>query len=109
MLGEEHPSTLTSASYLASSIFGQGNHAEAERQNREVLDAMRRVLGEEHLSTLTSASAVAIASREARGGRAINRQVLAAADCERSLRLQSASRAARRVSDKARKKLAAAF
>ena len=59
MLGEEHPDMLASASSLASSLLRQGKHAEAERINREVLGARRRVLGEEHPDTLRSASNLA--------------------------------------------------
>ncbi len=42
VLGEEHASTLTSASNLACSLSGLGKYAEAERLNREVLDATAR-------------------------------------------------------------------
>ena len=45
VLGEEHPDTLRSANNLATSLSGQGKHAEAERIEREVLGARRRVLG----------------------------------------------------------------
>ncbi len=47
------------AANLASSLSGQGKHAEAERITREVFDAMRRVLGEEHPTTLNTASILA--------------------------------------------------
>ena len=59
VLGDEHPSTLTSACNLAESLWSQGKHAEAERIHREVLGVRRRVLGEEHPSTLASAGNLA--------------------------------------------------
>ena len=58
--GAEHPGTLTSASNLASSLSGQGKHAEAEEMRRELLAVEKRVLGAEHPDTLTSASKLAI-------------------------------------------------
>jgi hypothetical protein len=58
-LGEDHVSTLASASYLAGSLSEQGKYVEAEQINRDVLGARRRVLGEEHPLTLTSASNLA--------------------------------------------------
>ncbi len=59
VLGEEHPDTLTSAGNLASSLWGLGKYAQAERVEREVLGVKRRVLGEEHPETLMSASNLA--------------------------------------------------
>jgi predicted ABC-class ATPase len=59
VLGDERPCTLTSASNLASSLYGQGKYAQAERIHREVLGAKRRVLGEEHPEMLTSANNLA--------------------------------------------------
>ena len=60
MLGAEHPSTLRAAGSLASSLFHQGKHAEAEEMRREVLAVRKRVLGAEHPSTLQTAHNLAI-------------------------------------------------
>ena len=63
VLGEERPDTLASANNLASSLFRQGKHAEAERMlriHREMFGVQRRVLGEEHPETLTSADNLAL-------------------------------------------------
>ena len=59
MLGPEHPSTLTSASNLGTSLSGQGKDAEAERIEREVHGVLKRLLGAEHPDTLASASNMA--------------------------------------------------
>jgi hypothetical protein len=55
VLGPEHPSTLSSASNLGTSLSGQGKDAEAERILREMHEVEKRVLGAEHPDTLTSA------------------------------------------------------
>jgi hypothetical protein len=60
VLGAEHPSTLTTARHLATSLFNQGKYVEAERIQREVLGARKRVLGAEHPDTLMSASNLAM-------------------------------------------------
>jgi hypothetical protein len=44
VLGEEHPDTLTVASELALSLTYQGKYSDAERIQREVLDASRALL-----------------------------------------------------------------
>jgi tetratricopeptide (TPR) repeat protein len=72
VLGEEHLETLNTAARLALTIMHQasnllkvctsrstGKFADAERINREVLGAYRRILGKEHPMTLTSASNLA--------------------------------------------------
>jgi len=59
VLGEEHPSTLTSMSNLASTYWNQGRWKEAEVLEVLVMETMKRVLGEEHPSTLTSMSNLA--------------------------------------------------
>jgi hypothetical protein len=59
VLGPEHPATLTGASNLAESLKHQGEHADAERIQREVLGVRRRVLGAEHPSTLKTAANLA--------------------------------------------------
>jgi hypothetical protein len=53
-------------SNLAASLSHQGKHAEAERIEREVLGARRRVLGEEHPSTLMSANNLAMSLADQR-------------------------------------------
>ena len=54
MLGEEHPSTLTSMANLASTYWKQGRWKEAEELGVGVMETTKRVLGEEHPDTLTS-------------------------------------------------------
>ena len=54
MLGEEHPSTLTSVSNLAGVLRNQGKYDEAEQMNRRALEGSEKALGEEHPDTLTS-------------------------------------------------------
>ncbi|RKK93754.1 hypothetical protein BFJ68_g15424 [Fusarium oxysporum] len=54
VLGEEHPSTLTSMANLASTYWNQGRWKEAEEFEVDVLEIRKRVLGEEHPDTLTS-------------------------------------------------------
>ncbi|KAL8873245.1 MAG: hypothetical protein Q9198_007058 [Flavoplaca austrocitrina] len=59
VLGNEHPSTLTSVSNLASVLQDQGKYEEAEQMNRRALDGSEKVLGKEHPDTLTSVSNLA--------------------------------------------------
>ncbi|KAJ7291653.1 P-loop containing nucleoside triphosphate hydrolase protein [Mycena rebaudengoi] len=54
VLGEEHPSTLTSMANLASTYRNQGRWKDAEALFVVVMEMSKRVLGEEHPSTLTS-------------------------------------------------------
>ena len=54
VLGEEHPSTLTSMANLASTYRNQGRWKEAEELEVQVMETRKRVLGEEHPDTLTS-------------------------------------------------------
>jgi tetratricopeptide (TPR) repeat protein len=56
---EESEERLSAAHNLADARSGQGQYAEAERIEREVLGVKRRVLGEEHPATLTSANNLA--------------------------------------------------
>jgi uncharacterized protein (DUF2267 family) len=56
---EESAERLRAAGNLADTRRGQGQYAEAERIEREVLGVLRRVLGEEHPDTLTSAGKLA--------------------------------------------------
>jgi serine/threonine protein kinase/tetratricopeptide (TPR) repeat protein len=53
-LGDDHPDTLTSISYLGYVLWVQGSLAEAESCYREALEGRRRVLGDEHPATLSS-------------------------------------------------------
>ncbi|KAJ0268771.1 hypothetical protein CBS470a_013803 [Colletotrichum nupharicola] len=54
ILGQEHPSTLTSMANLASTYRNQGRWKEAEELEVRVMETGKRVLGEEHPDTLTS-------------------------------------------------------
>ena len=56
---EESDERLAAASNLALARDSDGQYAEAERIQREVLDVRRRVLGDEHPDTLNSASNLA--------------------------------------------------
>ena len=56
---EEDPERFEAASNLALSLSDQGQHAEAEEMQREVLAVQKRVLGAEHPDTLTTASNLA--------------------------------------------------
>ncbi len=53
------PAWLNGAGNLAAWLSRQGKYADAERIEREVLGARRRVLGEEHPDTLASAGNLA--------------------------------------------------
>ena len=54
ILGEEHPSTLSSMANLASTYRNQGRWKEAEELEVRVMETRKRVLGEEYPDTLTS-------------------------------------------------------
>ncbi|KAJ5007381.1 hypothetical protein K4K57_010796 [Colletotrichum sp. SAR 10_99] len=54
ILGQEHPSTLTSMANLASTFWNQGRWKEAEELQAKELSICSRVLREEHPDTLTS-------------------------------------------------------
>ena len=54
VLGEGHPSTLTSMNNLAMTYSNQGRWEEAEKLVVEVMEKRKEVLGEGHPSTLTS-------------------------------------------------------
>ena len=58
-LGQEHPSTLTSMTSLASAYWNQGRWREAEELQVKVMETGLRVLGQEHPVTLTSMSNLA--------------------------------------------------
>ena len=52
VLGEEHPSTLTSMANLALTYKNQGRWKEAEELEVQVMETRKRVLGDEHLDVL---------------------------------------------------------
>ena len=54
VLGNEHPSTLTSMANLASTYWNQGRWKEAEELEIQVIEIRKRVLGDEHPDTLIS-------------------------------------------------------
>ncbi|KXX83370.1 Kinesin light chain [Madurella mycetomatis] len=64
MLGEEHPSTLTSIGNLALAYWGQGRWKEAEELGVQVMEASKRVRGEEHPDTLISIGNLASTYRD---------------------------------------------
>ena len=59
VLGEDHPSTLTSASNLAADLRALGEIEAAWELDVDTLNRCRRVLGEDHPDTLRSASNLA--------------------------------------------------
>ena len=63
VLGERHPSTLTSMTRLASTYSDQGLRKEAEEIQIPVMDARNQVLGQEHPHTLTSMAHLALTYR----------------------------------------------
>jgi hypothetical protein len=54
VLGEKHPSTLTTMHNLAQANESQGRYSDAESLYKRVLAIRERILGEEHPSTLTT-------------------------------------------------------
>ena len=64
MLGQEHPSTLTSMANLASTYRNQGRWKEAEELDVQVMETRKRVLGQEHPDTLTSMNNLAFTWKE---------------------------------------------
>ncbi|KAL1598072.1 hypothetical protein SLS59_007082 [Nothophoma quercina] len=59
VVGQEHPSTLTSMNNLARALDQQGKYEEAETMHRQALAMYKKVLGREHPNTLTSMSNLA--------------------------------------------------
>jgi hypothetical protein len=59
VLGEEHPSTLTSIANLASTYKNQGRWKEAEELDMQVMETSSRALGERHPDTLSSMASLA--------------------------------------------------
>ncbi|CAI6090550.1 unnamed protein product [Clonostachys chloroleuca] len=54
LLGEEHPSTLTSMANLASTLWNQGWWEEAEKLEVQVMETRKMKLGADHPDTVTS-------------------------------------------------------
>ncbi len=52
VLGNDHPITLRSATYLAATLRELGQHEAAHQLGEETLTRMRRVLGDDHPQTL---------------------------------------------------------
>ncbi|MCK4340646.1 MAG: tetratricopeptide repeat protein [Phycisphaerae bacterium] len=61
VLGDEHPDTLRSRSFLADLLESQHKFAEAEALARRTANIQRRVLGAEHADTLTSMNRLGVA------------------------------------------------
>ena len=55
-LGESHPQTLKSASYLGSLRISTGEYTKAETLLIRVLALREKMLGSEHVDTLRSAA-----------------------------------------------------
>ena len=64
MLGQDHPSTLRSATILAHDLRELGELQAARDLDQDILDRRRRVLGQDHPDTLSSAHNLAIGLRE---------------------------------------------
>ncbi|UEM04932.1 toll/interleukin-1 receptor domain-containing protein [Skermanella rosea] len=80
LLGNEHPSTLTSMSNLAEMLGAQGDHGGARALQEQELALSRRVQGDEHPGTLTSMNNLAStlwAQGDHGGAQALLEQVLA--------------------------------
>ncbi|KAK7416538.1 hypothetical protein QQX98_005142 [Neonectria punicea] len=60
VLGEEHPSTLSSMNNLVLTFWNQGRWKEAEELEVRVMEIRKRVLGEEHPYTLASMNNLAL-------------------------------------------------
>ena len=59
VLGEGHPSTLTSMNNLAFTWESQGRRAEAINLMEKCVDLRNRILGADHPATLSSSAACA--------------------------------------------------
>jgi tetratricopeptide (TPR) repeat protein/CHAT domain-containing protein len=59
VLGEEHPDTATSYSWVAANLQAQGRYKEAQEGFQKALDIRRRLLGDEHPDTAKSCNNVA--------------------------------------------------
>ncbi|KAJ7033029.1 hypothetical protein C8F04DRAFT_636243 [Mycena alexandri] len=85
VLGEEHPSTLTSIANLGLTYSNQGRWNDAEVLEVAVMETSKRVLGEEHPDTLTSITNLASTYRNQ--GRWNDAEVLEVAVMEISKRV----------------------
>ncbi len=75
VLGEEHPGTLSSMRFLATTLRAQGDAGGARGLQEQALEVCRRVLGEEHPDTLTSMNDLAETRRalgDAQGARQLH-------------------------------------
>ena len=57
-LGDDHPSTLTAAAYLASALRDMDRDAEARELHEDILARSRRVYGEDRVETFAFAAAL---------------------------------------------------
>ena len=60
VLGEEHPSTLSTMNNLAVSLYYLGDYPAAQALMEQALHTCTRVLGEEHPDTLMSKQSLAV-------------------------------------------------
>jgi len=60
VLGPEHPSTLFSVLFLATTLQHEGRYNEAENLERDALEVQRRVVGPEHQDTLSTMTELAV-------------------------------------------------
>ena len=60
VLGEEHPSTLTTMKNLVVTYSEQRQWEEEEKLGVQIMEAKKRVLGPEHLDTLTAMDGLAM-------------------------------------------------
>ena len=63
MLGDDHPDTLTSASWLAANLRELGKYRQARAFDQITLAKRRQILGNDHPDTLTSANNLAVDQR----------------------------------------------
>ncbi len=66
VLGDQHPTTLSSINNLANTLYLDGKIVELEGPHRRTLEIRRRILGEEHPDTVTSMNNLALALRRQR-------------------------------------------
>jgi hypothetical protein len=66
VLGEDHPETLISASWLAADLRELGEYQQARELDEDTLARRRQVLGDDHPDTLISANGLAADLRELR-------------------------------------------
>jgi hypothetical protein len=63
VLGDDHPDTLTSASWLAANLRELGKYRQAHALDQVTLAKRRQILGNDHPDTLTSANNLAVDQR----------------------------------------------